>query len=283
MLPRSPKHTQPNLFYGQLRDMLDSNDPLIALADASDWDIFEESFAQYYSDEGRPAKPIRLMVGLLILKQLEDLSDEKVVLQWKRNPYYQYFCGMREYQPSLPCDPTDLVYFRRRIGKEEAEKIFAMSVGLHGKEAEEKQVIVTHANTHRTKPIEEAICDRGYRGKKEVEGVTICIPGTPLKRDTTYQKEQKRKKFKNRAAIEPVIGHLKSDHRLSRNCLKGFIGDEINLLLAAAAFNLKKWMNRFWGFLFIYKVLLLAAVLIQIKPEKRRKYVGLYLMFYRVW
>jgi IS5 family transposase len=33
------------------------------------------------------------MVGLLLLKQLENLSDERVVLQFKRNPYYQYFCG----------------------------------------------------------------------------------------------------------------------------------------------------------------------------------------------
>jgi len=70
--------------------MLDSNDPLIALADTINWDTFDASFAKYYSNEGRPAKPIRLMVGLLILKQLENLSDENVVLQWKRNPYYQY-------------------------------------------------------------------------------------------------------------------------------------------------------------------------------------------------
>ena len=44
--------------------MLDSNDPLIALADT----MFDNSFAKYYSNEGRAAKPIRLMVGLLILK-----------------------------------------------------------------------------------------------------------------------------------------------------------------------------------------------------------------------
>jgi len=101
------------------------------------------------------------------------------------------------------------------------------------------------ANKNRTKPIQEAICDRGYRGVKEVGETKISMPGTPLKRDTKYQREQKRKKFKRRAAIEPVIGHLKSDFRLARNYLKGFIGDEINLLLAAAAFNLKKWMNMY--------------------------------------
>ena len=354
--------------------MLDSNDPLVALADTINWEQFDDSFEKYYSENGRPAKPIRLMVGILLLKQIENLSDENVVLQWKRNPYYQYFCGMTEYQPALPCDPTDLVYFRKRIGTEGVEKIFAMSVALHGKDAEEKQVIIdatvqeknvtyptdgklaikmihhlhriakeegiqlrrtyikeikahriklrffrhpkkikkarsamkrlktivgilmrdisrnisqeqlqkyqetfdlftkvtkqkmkdTHkvyslheqhiyviakgkdhkkyeygtkaslvttmksnviigvcaheknehdsktldaalasANKHRTNPIIEAICDRGYRGKKEVDGTTICIPDSPKKRDTKYQKEQKRKKFRRRT-LQPL-------------------------------------------------------------------------------
>jgi len=104
--------------------------------------MFENEFAKYNSNKGRPAKPIRLMVGLLILKQLENLSDENIVLQWKRNPYYQYFCGMNEYQPLLPCDPTDLVNFRKRIGKEGVELIFKMSFNLYGKASEERSVIV---------------------------------------------------------------------------------------------------------------------------------------------
>jgi IS5 family transposase len=45
-------------------------------------------FAFGNDSNGRPSKPIRLMVGLLLLKQLENLSDERVVLQFKRNPYY---------------------------------------------------------------------------------------------------------------------------------------------------------------------------------------------------
>jgi len=454
LLPNSPKNTQHNLFHSQLRDMLDSHDPLVALADTINWDIFNDSFAKYYSDEGRPAKPIRLMVGLLLLKQLENLSDENLVLQWKRNPYYQYFCGMAEYQPALPCDPTDLVYFRKRIGAQGAEEIFAMSVSLHGKDSQEKQVIIdttvqeknvtyptdgklaikmihhlhriakeeeiqlrrtyvkeikkhrislrffrhpkkikkaraamkrlgtivgilmrdisrnftqeqltkhkeafelytkvinqkrkdsnkvyslhenhiyaiakgkdhkkyeygtkaslvttmksnviigvaaheknehdsktleaalASANKHRTKPIVEAICDRGYRGKKEVDGTHICIPDTPKKRDTKYQKEQKRKKFRRRAAIEPIIGHTKSDHRLSRNYLKGFVGDEINLLLAASAFNLKKWMNNFLAVLFLYRILLFSTILCKMEANERQKYADLYLLWFRVW
>ena len=82
--------------------MLDSNDPLVSLADTINWGFFEDSFAKYYSIDGRPAKPIRLMVGLLLLKQLKDLSDEDMILQWKQNPYYQYFCGFHEFLVALP-------------------------------------------------------------------------------------------------------------------------------------------------------------------------------------
>lgn len=104
------------------------------------------------------------------------------------------------------------------------------------------------------KIITEAICDRGYNGKKEVivNDNTICIsiPGKSLKRDTPRQIQIKKEKFKRRASIEPIIGHLKSDHRMERNYLKGFKGDEINLLLAATAFNLKKWMRIYFFTLF---------------------------------
>lgn len=410
MLRKTPKTTQPSLFQSQLRDMLDSRDPLVALAERLPWEKYEDLFEKYYSQEGRPAKPIRLMVGLLLLKQIENLSDEEIVLQWKRNPYYQYFCGMNEFQIVLPCHSTELVKFRQRVGKEGMELIFKSSVEMHGKKANEKQVIVdttvqeknvtyptdgklaikminalhkiaksenlqlrrtfvreikehriklrffrhpkklkkakasmkrlqtivgilmrdisrklseeqrrnyqetfdlfeqvrnqkrgdknkvyslhenhiyviakgkehkkyefgtkasivstmnsniivgvsahdtnehdlktleaalSSATQNRTKPIKEAICDRGYRGKKQVQDITISIPDTKHKKDTKYQIELKRKKFRRRAAIEPIIGHLKSDYRLSRNYLKGFIGDEMNLLLAASAWNLR--------------------------------------------
>ncbi len=49
--------------------------------------------------------------------------------------------------------------------------------------------------------------------------------------------------FGRRAAIEPIIGHLKSDHRLDRNYLKGTTGDAINVLLPASAFNFAKRLN----------------------------------------
>ncbi|CAC9437836.1 ISPg7, transposase [uncultured Gammaproteobacteria bacterium] len=76
------------------------------------------------------------------------------------------------------------------------------------------------------------------------------MPKKALKRDNRYQRDKKRKLCKRRAAIEPIIGHLKSDFRLSRNLLKGQIGDEINVLMAACAWNLRKWMVAVAIFLF---------------------------------
>jgi hypothetical protein len=45
------------------------------------------------------------------------------------------------------------------------------------------------------------------------------------------------------AAVEPVIGHLKSDHRLNRDYPKGFLGDRVKLLMAAIVFNFRKLMR----------------------------------------
>ena len=85
--------------------------------------------------------------------------------------------------------------------------------------------------------------DRGYRGVKEVLGTKITIPDKPGKNRTSYEKQKLRRGFKRRAAIEPKIGHLKQDHRLSRNFYSGIKGDNNNVMLAAAAMNFKRMMN----------------------------------------
>jgi len=69
-----------------LAEQLDARRPIYQLAGKIPWGDFEEEFGAFYSEEGRPAKPVRLMVGLLILKQLHDLGDETVVEAWRENP-----------------------------------------------------------------------------------------------------------------------------------------------------------------------------------------------------
>ncbi|KAF3983652.1 MAG: transposase [Methylococcales symbiont of Hymedesmia sp. n. MRB-2018] len=115
---------------------------------------------------------------------------------------------------------------------------------------------IAHGNSNRDKqkPIKQAVCDRGYVGAKEVLGAEIILPKKALKKDNRYQRDKKRKLCKRRAAIEPIIGHLKSDFRLSRNLLKGNIGDEINVLMAACAWNLRKWLVIADIFLFLQKM-----------------------------
>ena len=52
--------------------------------------------------------------------------------------------------------------------------------------------------------------------------------------------------MKCRAAVEPSIEHLKNEHRLERNRLRGTYGDAINAMLAAAAMNFHKLLRAFW-------------------------------------
>lgn len=114
-----------------------------------------------------------------------------------------------------------------------------------------------HAHTHRQTSITMAVVDRGYRGAKSYVTEDVLLPGKPLKRDSRVEKQRKRRLCQKRAGIEPVIGHLKQDYRLSRNWLKGREGDQFNLLMAASAWNFRKWMVAF--FLFEYRGALYAV------------------------
>jgi len=403
-----------------LAEQLDPRQPLKQLADTLPWPEFEQAFGKYYSPEGRPAKPVRLMVGLLLLKQMFNQGDETVVAAWVQNPYWQYFCGMSEFVWQVPCDPSDLVYFRDRVGEAGMQRILRVSAQLHGDKAQEPEVVVdttvqekniTHPTdtklahkiirrcwkladrngiklrrryrkavrqgvmaqrwrrdpkkrkaAHRalrkmkviagrlirelerklpeaaraeqrgnfalyrrvlrqqpsdrdkiyslhepqvyclskgkehkkyefgskasvvmtktagvivgavaheenlydgdalrpalqqTKIITgqqpaRAIVDRGYRGRKTVDGTEVLLPGKPKPGQSKSMSAKMRARFRRRAAIEPVISHLKHQYRLARCFLKGFVGDQVNLLLAAAAWNLKKWLRAaafFW-------------------------------------
>lgn len=396
MLAKQQDRSQHSLFFS-LESTLNHKHPLFIPANKIDWEMFEREFSPLYCpDNGRPAKPIRLMVGLLILKHIRDLSDESVVEQWSENNYYQYFCGEQEFQPRVPCEASELVHFRHRIGKEGIELILRESIRINGKDSNDKDVyidttvqeknitfptddklakkiikrcwkiadrnsldlrqsytrilkdlsydqrfrnhprnrgkarkadkkvrtiagrlvrdvesklgtkvneqciskgkehklyefgnkvsitrtgsgVIVGALSFRNefdghtldKAIEQVeklterkprngICDRGYRGRSKVRDTLIHIPKSFSKALSTYRKNKERKYFRKCASIDPVIGHLKEDHRLSRNYYKGIIGDEINVMLAAAGFNFKRMMNKwklsFW--LFFEKIFL---------------------------
>lgn len=405
---------QLNFLGDTLDELLNPKHELYLLSNEIDWLYFEKEFLPLYSKKGRPAHPVRLMVSLLILKSMYNLSDEKLVEEhWEMNIYFQYFSGKLHQHWGQPCSASDLVYFRRRIGKQGVEKIFKHSINKHGEDSQAPDVSIdstvqeknityptdsklqkkiidkcikiateedivlrrsykrtskqlvrdTYNGTHvkrrkkanaakrklktiagrlvreleRKLPSDsvkrmdlevfkkvlsqtqksknkiyslhelEVYCiakgkahkkyeygckasvvltqktgiivgamtfqtniydahtledvlnqtkkltgkspvnawvDRGYKGKQIVGETTINMPKPPLKRDSEYQKRKKRKHFRKRAAIEPIIGHLKQDHRAVRNFLKGQSGDSINFMMAAAGFNFRKLMNK---------------------------------------
>lgn len=405
-----PSNASQTSFFQSLEEQLDRHHPLYLLANRIDWPVFESAFSRHYSAKmGKPAKPIRLMVSLLILKQIRNHSDENLVLAWSENLYYQYFGGQQYFVPKEPCSSTELVEFRKRIGVDGVELILKESIRVNGKDGEEDTlsadttvqeknityptdtklhkkiiskcigiakaegivlrqsyrvtlkklstllrfqhtkkgstqarkarkkiktiagrlvreivrnldeqrllehkvqlhlyqkvllqkrgdsnkvyslhepevrcftkgkehkkfefgskaaVLVTQTtgvivgalnfseNIHDSKTLPAVIeqyqrltqkkpkaifADRGYRGQKSVNEVSIFIP-----KPQTNITQAQRKKHCRRAAIEPVIGHLKHDYRLLRNYLKGPAGDQINLMLSAAAMNFKRVMN----------------------------------------
>ena len=416
MLGKNPQKL-PELFRPMLVDFIDNRHELVLLTEKIDWDYFEKEFSPLYSKIGNSSHPIRFMVGCLLLKHLYNLGDETLEGAWIMNPYMQYFCGRVFFEHQFPCDPSNFVHFRKRIGEGGIEKIFAYSVlmhntkmntsnfvlsdttvqennttfptdaklckkvidycnkiaknedikqrqrytkiskqlvrntynGKHPKRAktakksqrqlktislrlirelernfttEQKELykesmtlytrvvtqkksdtdkiysihkpftrciakgkahrqyefgnkvgLITTSNKgkkvitaiktflqtpydgHTIEPLleqmennrqklpQELVYDRGGRGKSEIRGVKISIPSNPKKSDTTYQKQVKRKKFRTRAAIEPIIGHLKTDFRMAQNYFHGESGPQINAFLSATAWNLKKMME----------------------------------------
>src|ERR1700678_125384 len=98
MKARKKPVEQKSFLLPTLAEQLDARRPIYQLAGKIPWGDFEEEFGAFYSEEGRPAKSVRLVGGLLLLNHLHDLGDETVVEAWRENPYWQYFCGEGEMQ-----------------------------------------------------------------------------------------------------------------------------------------------------------------------------------------
>ena len=192
---KSPsRHRQSTLFW-DLETMLDSRNPLFKLANLVDWSAFEAAFSPLFSGEnGRPPKPIRLMVGLLILKHVRNVSDEQVVAQFSENAYYQYFCGMESFTIAPPSASSELVHFRHRIGEAGIELILKESIRVNlliddRKKAEENQ-------------------GKDGRGRKPDHDQTAFIDSTVQEKNVTFPTDSK--------LLNRIIGYC-----LKVACLEG--------------------------------------------------------------
>ena len=229
MIGKTPTEHQMSIFDVAFESFIDMHHELVLLSRQIDWEEVESEFSENHcADNVRPSVPIRTMVGMMLLKSIYNLSDEGVVARWLENPHMQYFTGEKVFQKRPPMNPIDMTKFRKRIGSQGAEKIFKISLMVNAKEITAKEILT----------------DRGYRGKKSVGSTEVSIPTSGSPGQSYYEKRTVKKKFCKRAGIEPVIGHLKSDHRMMRNYLKGTLGDAVNTLMADAAYNMRHWMNK---------------------------------------
>ena len=113
----SPKQLSFEDFYLPFGGHLNPNNRWIRLAEFIPWDEFEASYADQFaqSGQGAPAKPFRLALGALIIKEKLGITDEETVEQIRENHYLQYLIGMEGYKDEELFDPSMMVYFRKRI------------------------------------------------------------------------------------------------------------------------------------------------------------------------
>jgi len=90
--------------------------------------------------------------------------------------------------------------------------------------------------------VSEVHVDMGYRGHDYEGATTVHVD----KRQRGRTPRSLWRWMKRRAGVEPSIGHLKNEHRLERNRLKGTAGDAVNAVLAATAMNFQKLLRAFW-------------------------------------
>ena len=113
---QQPKARHDDLFRARLDQIINMKHALVTLADRIDWGWLDDELAECFSDQGRPAEPVRFMVGMFLLKHTYGLSDEQVWDRWVHDPYFQYFTGEEFFQHELGHERSGLSHWRKRIG-----------------------------------------------------------------------------------------------------------------------------------------------------------------------
>lgn len=123
---------------------LSSDNRWVVLASLIPWGEFEEEYSEKFSMEmGAPAKPFRMALGALIIKEKLGISDRETVEQIKENPYLQYFIGIYSYSNEAPFDASMLVHFREKISADLVNKVNRETV---------KKMLETTSSDNQKKP-----------------------------------------------------------------------------------------------------------------------------------
>ena len=122
---------QKDLFRPSLDEIIDLGHPLVRLAREIDWDFLDRRFSSVCRPgPGQPPLATRLVAGLLILKHMQDLSDEVLCARWVENPYYQHFCGEESFCHVLPFERSSLTHWRQRLGEEQLSALIQESLSV---------------------------------------------------------------------------------------------------------------------------------------------------------
>ena len=105
-----------DLFRARLDQIINMKHALVVLADKIDWVWLDDKLAGCFCDQGRPAEPVRFMIGMFLLKDTYTLSDEDVWERWVHDPYFQYFTGEEFFQHELPHERSGMSHWRKRVG-----------------------------------------------------------------------------------------------------------------------------------------------------------------------
>ena len=112
----------------------------VIMTELSPWSDFEAEYAEKFSEKmGAPAKPFRMALGALIIKEKLGTSDRETVEQIRENPYLQYFLGMASYSNEAPFEDSIMVHFRERIEMNLVKKINSYMVNNFTEKTEDKE------------------------------------------------------------------------------------------------------------------------------------------------
>jgi IS5 family transposase len=113
---QQPKARHDDLFRARLDQIINMRHELVILADKIDWTWLDAELAERFSELGRPAEPVRFMIGMFLLKHSYDLSGEQVWERWVQDSYFQYFTGEEFFQHELRHERSGMRHWRKRIG-----------------------------------------------------------------------------------------------------------------------------------------------------------------------
>lgn len=110
---------------------LDSNNRWIRISKLIPWDMVEKKYAKQFKNTpfSRPAKPARMAIGSLVIREKFGLSDIETVEMIAENPYMQYFIGLESFSKKAPMEASLLTWFRKRISPEMLSEINDYIIG----------------------------------------------------------------------------------------------------------------------------------------------------------